>query len=149
MRTSVLSMLAGAAIAIAPAPLFASDLLITPEEASLPAPADRGLALRGITRGPAVEQVSPDPNDSIASPVPLKIRFQPRNNVPIDPDSVKLTYVRTPSVDLTERIKKHLTPEGIDMKGAVVPPGTHIIRVELRDQQGRTSTATIKLSVAK
>ena len=39
------------------------------------------------------------------SPLPLKIKFQTRNNVPIDKDSVKLTYVRTPGVDLTSRIK--------------------------------------------
>jgi hypothetical protein len=30
-----------------------------------------------------------------------------------------------------------------------VPPGTHVIRIELKDQQGRSTTGTIKLSVAK
>ena len=83
------------------------------------------------------------------SPLPLKIKFQTRNNVPIDKDSIKITYVRSPNVDLTGRIKAHIGDDGIEMKAAEVPPGTHVIRIELKDQQGRSTTGTIKLSVAK
>jgi len=148
-QTSVLCF--GLALALAPLQTaLAADVLITEAEASMPAPVDVSLTTRGLTRGPVVEQVTPDPDAApVKSPLPLKIKFQTRNNVPIDKDSVKLTYVRTPGVDLTSRIKPFIGEEGIDMKLAEVPAGTHVIRVELKDQQGRSSTATIKLSVAK
>ena len=127
----------------------AADVLITQAEANLPSPGDSMMATRGLTRGPGVEQLTPDPDSKgVKSPLPLKIKFVGRNNVAIDPASVKVTYLRTPSVDLTERIKAHLTPDGIDMKEVEVPPGTHVLRLDVRDQQGRTSTATIKLTVA-
>ena len=132
-------------------PAHAADVLITEAEASLPAPGDVSLATRGLTRGPVVEQVSPNPDlkTPVTSPLPLKIKFQTRNNVPIDKDSIKITYVRSPNVDLTGRIKAHLADDGIEIKEAQVPPGTHVIRIELKDQQGRSSSGTIKLSVAK
>ena len=127
----------------------AADVLITQAEANLPSPGDSMMATRGLTRGPGVEQLTPDPDSKgVKSPLPLTIKFVGRNNVAIDPASVKVTYLRTPSVDLTERIKAHLTPDGIDMKEVEVPPGTHVLRLDVRDQQGRTSTATIKLTVA-
>jgi hypothetical protein len=149
MRIAFLALLCGAVIA--PLPARAADVLITEAEASRPAPGDVSLTTRGLTRGPVVEQVSPDPdaNAPVKSPLPLKIKFQTRNNVPIDKDSIKITYVRSPNVDLTGRIKAHIGDDGIEMKAAEVPPGTHVIRIELKDQQGRSTTGTIKLSVAK
>ncbi len=153
MRLSVFTFVCGALVfALAPVrPAAAAEVLITEAEASLPSPADVSLTTRGLTRGPLVEQVTPDPDSTapVKSPLPLKIKFQTRNNVPIDKDSVKLTYVRTPSVDLTSRIRAHIGEDGIDMSQAEVPPGKHVIRIDLKDQQGRTSTGTIKLTVTK
>jgi hypothetical protein len=129
-------------------PALSGDVLITEAEASLPSPGDAMMATRGLTRGPAVEQVAPDPDSKgVKSPLPLNIRFVGRNNVAIDPASVKLVYLRSPSVDLTERIKAHVTPDGIEMSDVEVPPGTHVLRLDVRDAQGRASTATIKLTV--
>jgi hypothetical protein len=152
MRLSFFTFVCGAlAFALAPVwPAASADVLITEAEASLPSPADVSLTTRGLTRGPLVEQVTPDPDAApVKSPLPLKIKFQTRNNVPIDKNSVKLTYVRTPSVDLTSRIKAHIGEDGIDMSQAEVPPGKHVIRIDLKDQQGRSSTSTIKFTVTK
>jgi hypothetical protein len=124
-----------------------AEVLITGAEAALPASADVGMATRGLTRGPGVEQVSPNPEAGVASPLPLKIKFDIRNKVEIEPDSVKVTYLKAAPVDLTERIKKHITSDGITMDAAEVPPGTHVLRVDIKDKQGRTGTAMIKLVV--
>ena len=123
-------------------------MLITEAEAKLPASSDVAMTTRGMTRGPGVQQISPNPDSGVPSPVPLKVKFVPRNNVAIDPESVKVIYLKSKSVDLTERIKKHMTADGIDMANAEVPPGTHHLRINLKDSQGRTTTATIKLTVA-
>jgi hypothetical protein len=124
-----------------------AEVLITPEEANLPAAANATLSLRGITRGPGIEQASPAPDNPARSPLPLSIKFQVRNNVPIDPASVKLILVKVTPVDLTDRIRPHLKPDGIEMKSAEVPPGIHVLRLDLKDQQGRIGTALIKLTV--
>ena len=148
MRSSIVAIAFGAGVTLAWPAVGAADMLISEAEAKLPASTDVAMTTRGMTRGPGVQQISPSPNLGVPSPVPLKVKFVPRNNVAIDPDSVKVIYLKAKSVDLTERIKKHLTADGIDMANAEVPPGTHLLRINIKDSQGRTTMATIKLTVA-
>jgi hypothetical protein len=146
MRTLLSAILcSGLALACVPRPA-AADVLITEAEAKLPNPPDAVLTRRGITRGPAIEQVSPSADAK--SPLLLKVKFITRNNVEIDTDSVKLTYLKAPSVDLTARIKKYVTANGIEMDGAEAPPGQHVLRLDLMDKRGRVSSAFFRLSVA-
>jgi hypothetical protein len=148
MRSSIVAIALGAGVTLAWPVAGAAEMLITEAEAKLPASTDVGMTTRGLSRGPGVEQVSPSPDRGVQSPLPLKVKFIARNNVAIDPESVKVTYLKAQNVDLTERIKKHLTADGIDMAKAEIPPGTHLLRINLKDGQGRTSTATLKLIVA-
>jgi len=136
------------ALACMPAPAALAEVLITKEEASLPASPNVGMTMRGLTRGPGIEQMSPKPNQQVTSPLPFKVHFQVRNQIAIDPATVKLTYLKAKPVDLTERIRKHLKPDGIEMSEAEVPPGTHMLRLDLKDQKGRVATAILKLTVA-
>jgi hypothetical protein len=130
------------------APAAAAEVLITQAEAALPAVPDSGMSLRGITRGPGIEQISPDPAArTLHAPLPLKIKFVARNNETIDKDSVKVTYLKAPAVDLTARLKPFLTDDGIEMKEADMPAGTHLLRVDLKDSRGRASTMILKLIV--
>jgi hypothetical protein len=150
MRRIVIAILIGSALGIGmPAgPAFAEQL-ITPVEAALPASPDFGVTTRGLTRGPAIEQIAPAPEaKTVTSPLALKISFSAHNNATIDPSSVKVTYLKSQPVDLTPRVMSHLTPDGIDMTQADVPPGNHLIRIDLKDSQGRASTAIVKFSVA-
>lgn len=124
-----------------------AEVLITAAEASQPSSVNVGITTRGLTRGPGIEQLSPNPSLGVASPLPLKIKFDIRNKVEIDPDSVKLTYLKANPIDLTDRIKKHITATGIEMDQADVPPGTHVLRLDIKDKQGRIGTAMIKLVV--
>jgi hypothetical protein len=125
-----------------------AEVLITADEAKLPPSGNVPLLTRGITRGPGIEQESPAADRAVTSPLPFKIKFEIRNKVAIDPSSVKLVYLKAAPVDLTERIKKHMTAEGIAMDQAEVPPGVHLLRLDLKDMQGRVATAVIKLTVA-
>jgi hypothetical protein len=145
-----ITMVAGALALVFALPQFArAETLISAAEAKLPLAPETGMATRGLTRGPAIEQISPAPTvQNLKSPLPLKIKFTGRNNVAIDPASVRLTYLKAPSVDLTDRIKTHITANGIDMPQAEVPPGVHILRLDVKDSEGRATTATIKLTVA-
>ena len=49
------------------------------------------------------------------------MRFLPANSVPIDPATVRVFYRRDPPVDITQRIKQYITPNGIDAPGNAWP----------------------------
>ena len=121
--------------------------LITEEEAKLPPPkgaiaADR----RGILRGPKVEFVSP--GESVASPLKLQLKFESFGGAKIDPESVKMVFLRSPNVDLTSRIKPFVQADGITMQDAELPPGEYTVRVDIKDSDGRPGTAIFTLKVA-
>ena len=121
--------------------------LITAEEAKLPPPkgaiaADR----RGILRGPKVEVVSP--SGTVHSPLRLQLRFESFGGATINPDSVKVIYLRTPNVDLTPRVKPFIQANGIDMPEAELPPGEYTVRVDVKDSDGRPATASFTLTVS-
>lgn len=130
-------------------------VLITHDEAKLPVSPTADLnshasVSRGITRGPAIELLSPKPSRaSVQSPVHLQLKFEARGGAQIDVGSFKLTYVRNPAVDLTDRVKNFTKPVGIDVPEAEVPPGTHTIRAEIKDKDGRAGFLTFNLKVAK
>ena len=146
MRRDILAIgFAAIVLAGLQAPRAHGEVLITQAEAELP---NVTAVTRGLTRGPGIEQLAPNPSQTTMSPVSLMIKFVPRNNVAIDPASVKLIYLKSKPIDLTERIKKYVTADGIDMVQAEVPPGTHMMRLEVKDQQGRNGFTIIKFIVA-
>jgi hypothetical protein len=124
-----------------------AEVLITESEAALPAQRGTSLDRRGITRGPSLDQVAPSSEASVQSPLTLKIKFTAHNNAKVDPATLKASYLRAMPVDLTERLRKHTNANGIDMPDAEVPSGTHLIRVEVKDNLGRNSISIIKLDV--
>ena len=122
--------------------------LITPTEAALPA-ASGAMATRGITRGPAVKLVSPQTDHAVKGPFDWKVQFEARGGEKIDPSSVKVTYVKSPFVDLTPRIQSAISAEGINFEKAEVPPGEHVLRITVKDSAGRETNSTMTLKVEK
>ena len=121
--------------------------LITKSEAALPASQSND---RGISRGPAVVIVSPSPAaGTIKSPLNLKVRFESHGTAQIDVDSVLVTYMKKPTIDLTQRIKSFIGATGIDVENAEVPPGTHTLRINVTDTDGRSGWADFTFSVSK
>ena len=127
-----------------------AETLIKESEARLPPAPATATATRSITRGPGIRILSPDAGSlSLASPFPLQIAFEPHGGAKIDLSTVRLTYLRSPSVDLTERVKAGLSEKGIDLKAAEVPPGEHQIRVSVQDSDGRQSNVVLNLNVTR
>lgn len=141
----VISMLA----VLAPVPASAANvILITPEEAKLPPPRVAvAMSARGVTRGPQIEVVQDA--DPTHSPTHFQLKFVAHGGAKIDPTSVQITYLRTPDVDLTPRIKPFVTDSGIDIPNAVVPAGAHVLRVDLKDSDGRAGSLNFTLNVAQ
>lgn len=146
LRHGVLAVLLAAAISLAaPSPLHA-DILVTEAEAQLPPPTKPAAASRGITRGPRIEVTAP--TDTARSPVRLQVRFEAFGGARINLNTLRLMYLKTPLIDLTDRIKPYLQPSGIDMPKAELPPGEHAMRIELSDTEGRNTVANVLLRIA-
>lgn len=142
-------MIAGVALVGVLLPAVAQKVtLITATEAALP-PAAGTLATRGISRGPGVKLLSPATDTPVKGPVDLKFSFEGRSGEKIDPASVKVTYMKTPMVDLTPRIQAAISATGIDLKQADMPPGEHTLRITVKDTAGRETNSTTTLVVAK
>ena len=130
------------------APAVNAAQLISAKEAALPS-ASGTLATRGISRGPSVKLVSPEADTSVSSPIDFKVHFEARGEGKIDPNSVKVVYMKSPFVDLTPRLKGAISPQGIDFAKADVPPGAHTIRVTVKDADGRETNSVFTLNVTK
>jgi hypothetical protein len=119
--------------------------LITPEEAALP-PMKGAVATsnRGITRGPKITVTE---ESAAKSPIRFHVRFQPLGGSTIDLDGVKVIYLRQPNVDLTSRVKPFTQATGIDMPDAQLPPGDHLMRIDVRDSEGRVSTTSFLVKI--
>ena len=140
--------MAAAGILFAAAGTAGAVDLITDEEARLPATpkmATRG----GITRGPSIKVLSPNPDGQVKAPFAMKIEFQPHGGSKIDANSVKVTYLKKPAVDLTLRMKSAISESGINLGDANVPAGAHDIKIDVTDAEGRTKSETVSFTVVK
>ncbi len=135
-----------AAIAAIPTAGFAAPL-ITEEEAALP-PLKGAVpnSARGITRGPKIQ--APEAAAALPSPMRFQVKFQTFGGSSIDLDALKVTYLKSPIVDLTPRIKPYAQVTGIDMPDAQLPPGEHLVRVDVKDSEGRTASTSFLLKIA-
>ena len=128
-------------------PVIAAPLIVA-KEAALP-PAAGVLATRGISRGPSVKMTSPESDVAVSSPLDFKVIFEARGGDKIDPSSVKVIYLKSPFVDLTPRLKNAISANGIDFPKAEVPPGSHTIRITVKDTEGRETNSVQTLVVNK
>jgi hypothetical protein len=148
-RHSLTPAFAAAFIAFGPiAPTAAvAAPLITAEEAALPpqkgAVPNSG---RGITRGPKIQ--GPEAEGVQASPMHFLVKFQTFGGSSIELDALKVTYLKSPVVDLTPRIKPFAKATGIDMPDAQLPPGEHLVRVDVKDTDGRAASTSFLLKIA-
>lgn len=123
--------------------------LITAEEAALPGAPGESLT-RGISRGPGVELVSPNPEfGPVKPPFEFKVAFEERGGNKIDPASVKVVYLKSPFVDLTPRLQGAITETGIVLPEASVPPGQHDLKITVLDEDGRETNSVVQLVVAE
>jgi hypothetical protein len=140
-------LMASVAVALSPVPAFAAHVLITQDEAKLPPPKGAfAVDRRGVTRGPKISIVGD--TEPLHSPIHLQLKFESFGGAKIDEDSVKVTYLRTPNVDLTARIKPFVQMTGIDVPDAELPVGDHMVRIDIKDSDGRPGSASFTLQVS-
>jgi len=93
--------------------------------------------------------VSPAPGAGLVrSPLNLLLKFETHGGAVIEPQFVKLIYLKNPAINLTQRVGHLIKADGIEVNNADVPPGTHFIRVEVKDSAGRLGSTIFALMVA-
>lgn len=107
--------------------------LVTDDEARRPDA--RVPTTRAITRGPGVKLVSA--SEVNAGGFPMKVQFERRGGVQLDPQSVRVEYLKEPMVDLTDRVRSRVAGDAIEISQATLPPGEHHFRVTVKDAEGR------------
>lgn len=142
---------AGLALSCAAAYPATPVQLITPAEAALPSGTVPSFEVRGSpTRLPSITVNSPHPGGgAVYSPLDFEVTFRAYGGAKIDPDSVVVTYVKNPDIDITARIKPFLTAAGIAIPQAEVPPGSHQFWIEVKDSDGRSSGREVDFQVVK
>jgi hypothetical protein len=151
MRTLAAAVMVAWVFSIGPGPAAAAEkvVLITADEAARPSQPVDTLNRRGITRGPKIVLVSPATDVGNKSPVHLNFKFESFGGARIDTKDVRVLYLKKPAVDLTDRIKPYLGAAGFDIEQAEIPPGDHVIRVDVKDSVGHSSTALFTISVVQ
>jgi hypothetical protein len=138
------------AVLFAAATSAAAFELVTPNEAALPPGKVPSAAVRGSpTRRPSITIISPSGAGAIYSPVDLKVSFSAFGGATIDPDTVVVTYVKLPEIDITPRIREFITANGIDIAHADVPPGLHQFWIEVKDSNGNFNGREVEFLVLK
>ncbi|MEY2689716.1 MAG: hypothetical protein RL375_3915 [Pseudomonadota bacterium] len=121
--------------------------LVTGDEAAQPEVTNE-LVLRGITRGPLISVLQPDPQNAVLkSPFKMLVSFKALGGSRIDARSVEVLYLKEPLIDLTPRLASAITDQGLALDGVVLPPGMHRMLVRVADQDGRSSDLVLKLKV--
>jgi hypothetical protein len=144
MRAAGLILTAGFVLTVSPR-AYANNVLITEDEARLPPSREVSEKTRGISRGPRIEHLAE--GNSARSPIHFRVKFQSFGGARIDTESLKVTYAKNPTVDLTPRLKPFTQPTGIDMPNAVLPVGDHVLRIDLKDSDGRAAATSFTLKI--
>jgi hypothetical protein len=126
--------------------LAESAVLISPIEAAMPDDSVKSNT-RGIIRGPGVEVVSPDLNSIVKGAFNFKVEFKERGGNKIDKDSIKVIYMKSPNIELTPRLNKAISEKGIFFDNAEAPSGTHLIKIILKDVDGRETENIFSIKV--
>ena len=147
MRMFSGALLAAFIVMAQPPDARAGVVLITLDEAQLPTP--KGVfAPRAITRGPRIE-LSDSDSGELHSPLRLQLKFKGFGGASINLDSLHVTYLKQPNVDLTSRVRPYVQPAGIEIPDAEAPPGQHFVRIEIQDSEGRRTVTTFLLNVSR
>jgi hypothetical protein len=149
-RWPLVLCLIGLALVAVAAPAAAFEL-VTPAEAALPPGTLPTLDLRGSpTRGPLITVVSPPPGAGLMhSPVDLKLQFRAFGGAEVDPNSVVVTYLKDPAIDITQRLTPFISAAGITVPQADVPAGKHQFWIELKDKDGRIGGGEFSFQITK
>jgi hypothetical protein len=97
---------------------------------------------------PSIDLLAPQLGSSVSSPTQIDLKFLPKNQSEIKPETFK-AYYGTFQVDITSRLLKvtKVTTQGVNVAEASLPKGSHRITLKIEDTEGRIGSKTIEFEV--
>jgi hypothetical protein len=86
------------------------------------------------------------PSDVNAKSFAFKLMLEPRGGASLNTSTLRVEYLKQPSIDLTPRVQSGLVGNTLEMTNLTVPLGEHPLRVSIRDSEGREGSTLIHLS---
>jgi hypothetical protein len=144
-------LLAALVILFLPLQALAEPLwLVTPEEMLKSNSVKRPLYPKVVPPldAPVIDVITPKLDSFIASPTPILLKFVPKAPANVRPDSFK-AYYGTFQIDITNRLLgvAQVTAQGINLKEAALPKGSHKITLNVQDSEGRVGSKIIEFEI--
>ena len=97
---------------------------------------------------PLIEIVHPKLDRPITTPTAIQLVFLPSTSSVVRPETFKVLYGRL-RVDITQRLTQvaKVTSEGVNIKEASLPKGTHRLLLSIEDQQGRLGIKSLDFEI--
>lgn len=145
VRPLAMAMVLGTACAH----VLAFDLVSAQEmHASLAAGEPLTAKTRPVAGAPEIEVVHPKLDAPVASPTPIQLMFVPAAASKVRPETFKVLYGRL-RIDITQRLvnEARITAEGVTVKEASLPKGTHRLVLSVQDVQGREGSKSLDFEI--
>ncbi len=144
MRVHILFSLLWLAAGVAHA-----EWLIQPDEARMAdAPVQTMQPLSLPAQGPRITVHKPELLNQTRPPVDILVIFAPGDSgAKPDLSTLRIHLLKFINIDITDRLKKYLKADRLDVIGAEVPAGSHRVRVSLADANGQESQREFRLVI--
>jgi hypothetical protein len=129
--------------------VLAFDLVSAQEmHASLAAGEPLTAKSKPVAGAPEIEVVHPKLDAPVASPTPIQLMFVPAAASKVRPETFKVLYGRL-RIDITQRLvnEARITAEGVTVKEASLPKGTHRLVLSVQDVQGREGSKSLDFEI--
>ena len=101
-----------------------------------------------LTGGPRITIVSPEDGKPYTGPVDIEVLFEAvPGGAGVRTDTFRVVYVKLWDIDITDRFLPYLSGNRLHVEHAKLPAGSHLIRVAISDQAGKTSTRAVRVIV--
>lgn len=124
--------------------------LISPQEMQDSAAAIEPLTVKTnpTVGAPQIEVMHPKLDAPVISPTTIQLMFVPAAASQVRPETFKVLYGRL-RIDITQRLLNaaKVTAEGINVKEANLPKGTHRMMLSVEDFQGRQGIKSLDFEI--
>lgn len=127
----------------------AFDLVSAQEmQASLGAAEPLTAKTAAVPGAPQIEIVHPRLDTPVVSPTAIQLMFVPAASSVVRPETFKVLYGRL-RIDITQRLinAAKVTAEGINVKEASLPKGSHRLLISIEDLQGRQGVKALDFEI--
>lgn len=101
-----------------------------------------------VPGAPQIEIVHPRLDTPVVSPTAIQLMFVPAASSVVRPETFKVLYGRL-RIDITQRLinAAKVTTEGISVKEASLPKGSHRLLISIEDLQGRQGIKSLDFEI--